>query len=203
MKKIIFFDTETTGLDPKINGMHQLAGEVVINNKVVEKFNYKINPFKGCITEKKALEVSNTSLLDFFKYNEEFQVHYQFTTMLEKYIDPEDKRDRCFLAGWRAPEFDVRFLQSFLKRNNVQGAYQKYFWTNTIDIKTLATQHLLDKRRVIDSFSLAPVAQHLGVEVDVSLLHTAAYDAFLCRKVYEVVTDTKITNRVLKKRLKR
>lgn len=186
--KLIFFDTETTGLDPYVHGMHQLAGEIVIDGEVVAKFDYRINPFKGCKIDSDALKVSNTDVLNFRKYNKEFQVQYMLTNLLMDYKQYSEKNDKFYLVGWRAPEFDAKFLKAFFDRNSQMGTFDSYFWSNPIDVKVLATQYLIDKRPEMESFSLAPVAKYLDIEVDESQLHKASYDAYLCRKVYEIVT---------------
>jgi DNA polymerase-3 subunit epsilon len=186
--KLLFFDVETTGLDPKVHGIHQLAGEIVINDKVVDKFEFRINPFKGCEMDSDALAVSNTNCLDFLKYHKEFQVSVMLSGVLNKHLDCRSKKDKFFLAGWRAPEFDGKFLQAFVDRSPLlYGNFNSYFWDNPIDVKTLATQYLMERRPEMESFSLAPVAKYLGIEVDESKLHSAVYDAYLCRTVYEVL----------------
>ncbi|MBF0577714.1 3'-5' exonuclease [Dysgonomonas sp. GY617] len=185
--KLIFFDTETTGIDPYLHGMHQLAGEIVIDGEVVAKFDYRINPFKGCKIDNEALNVSHTNVLDFRKYNQEFQVLYMLTNLLLDYKSYSNNNDKFYLVGWRAPEFDVKFLKAFFDRNSSLGTFDSFFWSNPIDVKTLATQHLIDERPFMESFSLAPVAKYLDIEVDESKLHSAAYDAYLGRKVYEKV----------------
>lgn len=195
MIKIIFFDTETTGIDSKINGMHQLAGEIVINDEVVDKFDYKINPFKGCEVDIKALAISNTKSLDFLKYHKEYQVSFMFSELLNKHLDNKNKKDKFFLAGWRAPEFDVKFLEAFFDRNAGREYYKSIFRSNPIDIKTLATQYLIDECDNMIDFHLVTVAKYLGIEVDESQLHKAPYDAYLCRMVYNVVTNARIVDK--------
>lgn len=195
MTKIIFFDTETTGLDCKVHGVHQLAGEIVINDKLIAWFDYKIKPFKECRIDEKALEVSNTSVLRMMTYNKEFQVAFMFTELISKHLDYKNKKDKFFLATWaQDPGFDVKFLKAFFERNGKADSFDTYFWSNAIDVKTLATQYLINERHKIASFSLASIARYLGVEVDESQLHKASYDAYLCRKVYEIVTSTRISN---------
>ena len=186
--KIIFFDTETTGLDPKVNGIHQLAGEIIIDDEEVEKFDYRIKPFKGSKIDPQALEVSNTKAIDFRKYDRESQIYFMLYEMFGKYQDYQDKKDKFFLAGWRAPEFDFKFLQAFYARNSQENTFNSSFWSNPIDVKVLATQYLMHQRPVMESFSLVSVAKYLGIEVDDSKLHSAAYDACLSRKIYEKVT---------------
>jgi len=188
MKKILFFDVETTGLDWRVNGIHQLAGEIVINNEVVDFFDLRINPFNGCEIDKRALDVSNTKQSDFKQYRSEEDIYFVLYELLERHVNYKNKKDKFFLAGWRAPEFDVKFLQALFERNAPDGIFSSYFWNNPIDVKVLATQYLLNERADMESFSLAAAAKHLGVEVAESKLHSAAYDAYLSRMVYEIVT---------------
>lgn len=203
MSKIIFFDTETTGLDPLKCGMHQLAGEVVVNDEVVDKFDYRINPFKECEVSYVALAISNTKALDFLKYNQEFQVLYMFTEKIYKYKEHTKAKDKLFLATWaRDPAFDVKFLKAFFERNKNTSTFESLFWSNFIDVKSLATHYLQERRHDIESFNLASVAKYLGIEVDESKLHSAMYDAYLCRMVYFKLPYTKL-DRVKKKLIKR
>lgn len=186
--KIIFFDVETTGLDPKVHGIHQLAGEIVIADEVVDRFDYRIDPFDGCIIDKQALAVSNTTNLDLMRYSKEFKIHYMIDSLIQKYLDFNDKKDKFYLAGWRAPEFDVKFLKAFFDRNYfLKDTFDSYFWSNSIDVKVLATQYLIEQRPEMPHFHLVDVAKYLGVSVNESKLHSAAYDAYLCRKVYEIL----------------
>lgn len=203
MIKVIFLDVETTGLDTVKCGIHQLAGTIVMNDEVIDRFDYRINPFKGCEVNEEALAVSNTQALDFLKYNQEWQVIHMFTQLLEKHKS-YPKNDKFYLAGWRVTEFDIKFLQSFFERNSLsKEIFDSYFWSNPIDVKTLATIRLMKERSYMKSFRLASVAKYLGVEVEESKLHTAAYDAYLCRKVYEIVNDVHVKDKkILKKRNK-
>lgn len=187
--KIIIFDTETTGLDPRVHAIHQLSGEIVIDNQVVETFDYRIKPFTGYNIDPKALKISKTTIADLSTYTEESEIHFQLYEMFERHLNYKNKKDKFFLAGWRAPEFDVKFLQAFYERNNKTSMFNSYFWSNPIDIKALATQHLLDKRTEIPTFNLTEVAKYLRLEVNEEKLHTASYDAYLSRKIYEIITE--------------
>ena len=42
--KKIFYDLETTGVDHRRNGIHQLAGCIEIDGEIVESFNFKVAP---------------------------------------------------------------------------------------------------------------------------------------------------------------
>lgn len=44
-KKILFYDIETTGLDSKKNGIHQISGMLQIDRKIVKEFNLRFCPY--------------------------------------------------------------------------------------------------------------------------------------------------------------
>lgn len=185
--KILFYDTETTGCDPNIHGIHQLAGSIVLNDEVVENFELKINPFKGCQTDNKSMEISKTSCLDLLKYQPEDKAFINFFQMIRKYNHYHLDNGKIFLAGWRNIEFDNKFLKAFFDRNTENRVFNSLFYSNSIDVKVLATQALLDERVNIPSFTLEAVSRYLGIDVEEKKLHKASYDAYLCRKVYEIV----------------
>ena len=132
--KILFFDTETTGLDAAVNGIHQLAGEIVIDGNVVDRIIYMIKPYEGCQIEKRALVVSRTNHEDLIYYPCEKEVYTSLVRLLYGYTEPLKANDKIFLAGWRAPEFDCKFLHSFFERNGGKETYGRLFWSNPIDI---------------------------------------------------------------------
>ncbi|MDD3178045.1 MAG: exonuclease domain-containing protein [Candidatus ainarchaeum sp.] len=60
MKKL-YFDVETTGLNPEKHGLIQFSGIIEIDGEIKEKFNFKIKPFDSDLIEESALNVNNIS----------------------------------------------------------------------------------------------------------------------------------------------
>jgi DNA polymerase III epsilon subunit-like protein len=56
--KLLFFDLETTGTNPGKNGIHQISGEIVIDGKTMERFDFKVQPNPKCVIEEQALSVA-------------------------------------------------------------------------------------------------------------------------------------------------
>ena len=42
--KLVFFDLETTGVNPGKNGIHQISGTVEIDGVEQEKFDFHVQP---------------------------------------------------------------------------------------------------------------------------------------------------------------
>lgn len=186
MNKILFFDVETTGLDPRVHGIHQLAGEVWIGDNCVDEFEYKVKPWGGCSYLPEALKVSNTSMESIMHYHPEAEIFEDFSQLVSKHIKPDENK-LFFLAGWRAPEFDVKFLKAFIDRYSYPSKFASLFRSSPIDIKVLATQYFINKGIEPENFHLNTIAKYFDVWIDETKLHTAYYDAYLSRKVYEIV----------------
>ena len=189
--KILFFDTETTGLNHNVNGIHQMSGYIVIDNIIVDSFDIKFRPFEGCICEKAAFEV--TGLTEEEVLNREVSendAYNQFKSMLEKYVKKFDKRDKFFVLGYNI-NFDINFLNELFERNNDKYLFS-YIFGNPIDVMSLAGQKLMSLRPTMVNFKQGTVAKMLGIELEEDKLHDALYDVWVCVRIYNLLTNTKI-----------
>lgn len=185
--KILFFDLETTGLNPGKNGIHQISGEIVIDDISREEFDFKVQPNPKCIIEQEALDIAGVTKEQVLAYTPMIQVYVKLTTMLAKYVDKFNKTDKFFLAGYNNASFDNQFLRGFFLQNGDQY-FGSWFWSNSIDVMVLATQYLLAERPNMENFKLPTVAKELGIITDDNKLHDASYDIKLTRAIYEYIT---------------
>ena len=116
------------------------------------------------------------------------EVYQQFVSMLDKYADRFDKKDKFFLAGYNNAAFDNQFLRGFFLQNG-DKYFGSWFWSNSIDVMVLATQYLLARRQDMENFKQGTVAKYLGIEVQDDKLHDALYDIQICKAIYDVVTQ--------------
>jgi DNA polymerase-3 subunit epsilon len=182
--KILFFDLETTGLNPDRNAIHQLAGYVEIDGVIKQKFDFKIQPHFNAVIDAKALEISGKTKEEIMQYPESKVVFGEFKRMLNQYTDPYNTKDKFFLCGFNNASFDNQFLRGFF---NVNGDkyFGSWFWSNTLDVMVLATQYLQNKRIEMPNFKLVSVASAMGLDVDVSKAHDGLYDIELTYQIYK------------------
>jgi DNA polymerase-3 subunit epsilon len=184
---IIFYDTETTGLNYKQHCIHQLAGLIEIDGKVVEAFNLKMAPHPKAKVEKEALAIAGVTEDQIRAYPDQKVVFLQFKQLLGKYIDPYNPKQKAHLAGFNNRFFDDPFLRMWFELNGDQFI-GSWFWNDTLDVLVIASQYLLKRRADMPSFKQGRVAKELGLEVDESKLHDALYDVKLARAIYRIVT---------------
>jgi DNA polymerase-3 subunit epsilon len=198
MTKIMFYDLETTGLNPYVNGIHQLAGMIEIEGIIVETFNINMRPSEFHIIEPDALAVSNLTVEDImnnpYSQEEGFQ---EFANILCRYVPPFVKakdKDRLFKIGYNSASFDNNFLQQFFIQNNQDRSFFSYFYADSPDVMVLASYHFMSDRRSFDNFKLPTIAKRLDIYVDESRLHEALYDIELTVEIYYRLKDINNNN---------
>lgn len=183
----MFFDLETTGVDLKKHGIHQIAGCFEVNGEVVEQFNIRVAPNPKAIIEQEAMTICGVAEEQIRAYPEMGGVYREFCQMLSKYVERYSKTDKIWLVGYNNRSFDDNFLMAWFVQNQ-DTFFGAWFWTDSLDVLVLASQYLINRRREMPNFKLMTVARELGIDVDESRLHDALYDIELTRAVYRIVT---------------
>lgn len=185
MRKILWFDTETTGLDSVKNGIIQIA--MLVENKkgkVIDELNLRMKPFKGCVYDETALETNGKTDADIAQYIPEKDAFKTLVEFLDKHINKFDKNDKFTPAGYNIP-FDIAFLQALFKRNDndFYGAYFNYY-----DVDTYALVKILDLVGTFEdkpSKKLIAVCDKFGIELDEADAHDALADIKATRKLHK------------------
>lgn len=192
MKKILFLDVETTGLDAKKHGIVQLSAIMDIDGQVADRFDIKIHPHSSCACDTKALEISGNTVEQILTYTPEGEAFNLFVRFLGKHIDKFAAYDKAAFCGYNAP-FDNEFVRQLFQRNG-DNFFGSWFWSGTIDVMGLSLLRMLDERHAMPNFKLGTVADViLGAdrvnEMTVEFgLHNAMTDIEITREIFLKVT---------------
>jgi len=163
MKKVLWFDSETTGLDPTKATIVQIAGIVEVDGEIKEEFNLKCRPFDTSTIDPAALETQGRTKEEIMKWPDPVEVHKKLLSIFSKYIDKFDRQDKFFPAGHNV-KFDIEFLNSFFKSCN-----DKYFgsWMLWNPIDTMQMAALLNYMEKIDvvNFKLEALCTQFKVKL--------------------------------------
>jgi len=135
MNKVIYIDTETSGLDPSKNALLQIAGIIEINGIEKEYFNYYVRPIKGKIINQKALECNNLTFNQIESFEDPSLIYSRVLAIFDKYIAKFDKNDKFIMVG-QNPWFDKTFIDQFFKDqgNQYLHAYIDYHLIDLVGI---------------------------------------------------------------------
>ena len=186
MSKLFFYDLETTGTNPGRHGIHQISGEIVIDGKSVETFDFKVQPNPKAQIEDAALAVGGVTREQIMAYPPMGQVYTQLVTMLAKYVNKSDKTDKFHLVGYNNRGFDDNFFRGFFLQNG-DNYFGSWFWADSIDVLVLASTFLADRRADLPNFKLATVADFLGIDTTAGKLHDASFDIFVTKAVFDFI----------------
>ncbi len=190
INKILWIDTETTGLNPAKHGLRELAYILIIDGQEVKKDVLQIDPrtykHKMIEIDNKALELSNITIEDFDNYDDSAYAFDRFSTLLE-YIDKEDKNDYFTLAGFNV-KFDNDFLREWFDDNGDFDAedFNSYFHYKIIDVFPLVFN--LKHLGLIDTKNdkLKTVCEYFNIPIDA---HNALSDIEATKNLYELIAD--------------
>jgi DNA polymerase-3 subunit epsilon len=181
--KLFFVDLETTGTKYWRNGVHQISGCVEIDGEVKEYFDFHVKPNPKAEIDEVALDISGVTRQDLEDYADMGDVYNELITILSRYIDKYNRKDKFFLVGFNAAAFDGPFFRAFFKQNGDEY-YGSWFYSVPLDVIVLAMEYLKDLRAGMNDFKLHTVAEALLIEVDQTRLHDAKYDIDLTREIY-------------------
>ena len=183
----MFYDLETTGTDVRKHSIHQISGVIEVNSEVVEDFDFKVRPNPKAKIDQEALDICDVTEEQILAYPEMKTVYKLVLKMLGKYVNRFDRKDKMWLLGFNNRNFDDVFFRAWFEQNG-DAYFGSWFWSDSIDAMVLASEYLQDRRYKMSNFKLKTVAKELGITVDESKLHDAAYDIWLTREIYLIVT---------------
>jgi Exonuclease. len=184
MAKLFEFDFETTGTNPEIHVPHQLGAILEIDGREVERINMRLRipADKLPFAEPKALETARTTIEQIQAVGRDpFRAAYDLCNTLRKYVkDAED--EKFHLVEWSQDDFDSKFLRKWIG----DSAMHQYFYSNPINVFSLAGHDLQNIRASLPNFKLATVVTHYGIGPKGDW-HDAMTDVEVTREIYRLL----------------
>lgn len=177
--KLLFLDTETTGTNPKENGIIQIAGIIDINGKVEREFNFNVRPFPGKIITEEALCVTKKTREQIAAYPEPSKVYIDLVNIFGEFVDKYDKRDKFYLVGQNCG-FDYDFMNVWFQDNRDQFLYA-YIYYYKIDLIQVASLFRTAGLLTADKMKLIDLANFFKIDLQA---HDAMSDIRATREIY-------------------
>lgn len=190
--KVLWIDTETTGLDSERHGIIQLAAMVEIDGEVVDEREWRVRP-TGKSYDPKALEVNGITPAEIAEYPTTQEVKLDVESWFERYIERFDRSDKFTVGAYNA-EFDMRFLSAWSRIEIGEGRFLKdSYWPGS----WIRTGKYIDPLRVVPvleywgvipelpNHKLTTMAEHFGASVEGA--HDAMVDIRLTRAVLAAI----------------
>jgi DNA polymerase-3 subunit epsilon len=160
--KILYFDVETTGTDPRKHSIIQLSGIVEIDGEIKEEFDFRVQPDSFEDIDPEALLVNGITIDELKTFERPEQVYKDIIGIFETYIDKFDKNDKFYPAGQNVG-FDIDFLAEFFKRrgDDYFGSWQNW---RCIDSRFIANFLIYSGMLEVPDTKLITLCQQFGIE---------------------------------------
>ena len=179
--KIIFLDTETTGLDRTKHSILQLAGYIMdTSTNSSDLFDFRIKPYTDEPWGEGAYETHHISPEEAQSFTPQYDVYLAFKALLKKYVDQFNKKDKFYVVGYNV-QFDIDFLYNWFKINNDPYFYSWIHYP-PLDVMQLAGWKMLGRRQEIENFKLTTVYKFFTGE-DLEGAHGALSDAAATKRL--------------------
>jgi len=177
-RKLLYFDVETTGLDPKVHDIIQLSGLIEYDNEVVDGFNFVIRPSNFEAINPDALAVNGKTVEELKEYPDPGEIYFKLLQIFEAHINRYDNKDKFIPVGYNG-KFDMDFLAAFFAKNEDRyfGSWVKW---DIIDPMAIARYYFTFKGIKIDDFRLETVCRYFGIPLKA---HDAMHDIIATRLV--------------------
>jgi len=144
-------DTETGGLDCKVNPVLQISGIIEIDGKVVQEFDLRLRPHPSAVVDAKALSINGLDIERLHDPDrlEPIDAYKKLKSIFLSHVDKYDRTDKMYLVGQNV-HFDYGFLLELWNRqgDNYLGSFVHY---HKIDLIALTAALRLSKKLPTDS----------------------------------------------------
>ena len=189
MKKVLWLDVETTGLDCKKHGLREVGFIIEIDGVEVDKGVFKINPFtyttKDVEIDDYALEISKVSIEDLKSYDRVSYCFKELMNKLVKYVNVNNRNDCFVIVGYNVA-FDIGFIKEWFKEMGLQDSYKDLFHYKSLDVFPLvfALRHL--GLNSAENDKLETMCNYFDIEIEA---HNALSDIEATKKLYELICE--------------
>ena len=184
--KMLFFDTETTGLDPVKNSLFQIALIVEIDEQIKFRKSYYARPLAGTIASPEALKINKVTVEQLRDMPPAEETFKKIRDDISPFLNGS-RFDKFILSGYNSGPFDIPFFKTWVEKIAGFTEYNKMFWVGGVDVMDFALWKLRKTRGNMVNFKQETVARELGIKVDENLSHEGMYDVCTCYNIFRAI----------------
>jgi len=165
MGKIIWIDTETTGLYSNRNAIIELAVIIDINGSIASEFTIQFKPHDGAKIEPRALEINGRTEEEIDSFPElQFGI-IKFKQKMKSYVNKFDPKDKFIAAGYNIL-FDLGFIREAFTRAGDKFGIGSWCFNCPIDVWSSIGRYMVMNELQLPNFKLETMCNHFKIELN-------------------------------------
>jgi len=181
--KVLWLDTETTGVDHRANAPIQIAALATIGYEEVGQFEALFQPWKGAAIEDQALAVNKRTREEIETFMSARDGWKIFAAFMGGFVNKFDKADKFWLMGYNVG-FDLDMLRTLAEKCGEKYLMSYIYWPPLCVAQQIAAKYPR-QWAAMPSRKLGAVCEAFGVELG-DAAHDAMADVRAVKKLWEV-----------------
>jgi DNA polymerase III alpha subunit (gram-positive type) len=185
--KHLYLDLETTGLDPKKNGIVQLAAIYTEDGEEISTIDITMNPSTrrgGVEIDDKALQINKRTRDEIASFQDYDSAFTEFIGWLDQYVDEEVKWDIMIPVGFNSSQFDIPFLKEWFAAQDEE--YHSYFGYKDVDVFAFVKVLKFFKKFESKNDQLKTLCKKYDIEINA---HEAMSDIRATKELFKVLEE--------------
>lgn len=184
MKKVFWFDVETTGLDHINNDIIELSVIIEIDGELKESHVWHCQPYNYENISRESLSITGYTIEELRTFRKPHHVYSELIQMLSTYIDKYDRHDKFWIGGYNV-SFDINFLKTFFHKN-----FDNFFgsWFNYKQLDPLHLLRFMDFYNFVslDDYKLSTACLFYNIYLEA---HNSLSDITATRDLFYLISD--------------
>jgi len=163
-KLFMYIDTETTSLDEKTREPLEIAVILERNLEIIDSTTLYMQPSDYGLIETAAIETSGLTIDKIRTFPSQAEGFQNLKAFLDQYIDPYDRNDKAYTAGYNVM-FDIRTIRNLFEKQGDKylGSYVNW---RTLDLMYYFHMHDALGNLNLASYALKNVCIAYNIPLD-------------------------------------
>lgn len=184
----VFFDFETTGLEPGKHSIIEAYFGFDSDRKLVAEWQGQIRPMPGREISEDALAANRRTREDLEKGKDPKIAMKEIRQIFDQFAGRGERKRKMTLIGYNSAGFDMLFLRDFAKAQGWHDLHHYISWPG-YDVAILAAFCLGEEWETLARRGLRNACLRFNVPFVDSEAHGARYDALRTRDLYWAICD--------------
>ena len=180
--KLLFFDLETTGLNPMVDEIIQFSAVIEIDDEIIEEIDLKARPTDSKLIQPEVLKLLGTTEDEIMSRElSQVELYEAILAFYDKHVDKYDRNDKLIPVGYNI-DFDKSFMRQFFLHHD-NRYIDSYFNHHSLDVMAFTHIFLIYGKIPPCQENLKLTTMCKYAKIPLEKAHDSLYDTHAMRRL--------------------